>query len=31
LKLKLMGQAARMMVYRNIRTAEARARAGAAA
>ena len=31
LKLKLMGQAAKVMVYRNIRTAEARARAGAAA
>ena len=31
LKLKVMGQAAKMMVYRNIRTAEARARAGAAA
>ena len=31
LKLKLMGQAAKLMVDRNIRTAEARARAGAAA
>jgi hypothetical protein len=31
LKLKLMGQAAKLMVGRSIRAAEARARAGAAA